>query len=127
VELVSATFAGVTESVEAARTAVAEAVGGLGIDPTRVVLLTSEVVSNAVQNVDGDLRVVVTLHDGVLRVEVHDPGQPTETFRQLVADPPRWVPPEQPRGRGLMIVHAMAMRLGLSELDGGGKAVWFEC
>lgn len=126
-ELVSATFAGVTESVEAARSAVAEAVGRLGIDPSRVVLLTSEVVSNAVQNVGGDLRVVVSLHQGVVRVEVHDLGQPTETLRRLIADPPRWVPPEQPRGRGLMIVRALATRLGLSELDGGGKVVWFEC
>ncbi len=80
-------------------------------------LLMSELVANAVEHVreDGDLEVRITLANGVLRVEVLDPG-------------PGFVPlaraPGSDRGWGLHFTDRLASRWAV---DFEGRArVWFE-
>jgi anti-sigma regulatory factor (Ser/Thr protein kinase) len=80
-------------------------------------LLTSELVANAVEHVaeDGDLEVRVALTDGVLRVEVLDPG-------------PGFVPPQRAatsdRGWGLHFTNRLASRWA-ADFEGRAR-VWFE-
>ena len=80
-------------------------------------LLTSELVANAIEHVreDGDLEVRITLGEGVLRVEVLDPG-------------PGFVPPPRPRtsdrGWGLHFTERLATRWA-ADFDGRAR-VWFE-
>jgi anti-sigma regulatory factor (Ser/Thr protein kinase) len=84
-------------------------------------LLTSEVVTNALRYGNGDgicLTVRQTPH--VVRVEVQDanPAAP-ELFRNLDGT--------AERGRGLHIVDSLATRWGhISSDDPAGKTVWFE-
>ena len=80
-------------------------------------LLTSELVANAIEHVreDGDLEVRVALGEGVLRVEVLDPG-------------PGFVPrPRRPgsdRGWGLHFMERLASRWA-ADYEGRAR-VWFE-
>jgi anti-sigma regulatory factor (Ser/Thr protein kinase) len=80
-------------------------------------LLLSELVANAIEHVqeEGDLEVRVTLADGVLRVEVLDPG-------------PGFVPPERSpesdRGWGLHFTAQLAARWA-ADFDTRAR-VWFE-
>jgi anti-sigma regulatory factor (Ser/Thr protein kinase) len=87
-----------------------------------VALLTSEIVSNAVQHVSGtpgDEIIVRIGGDEVIRVEVVDCG--------VLFDPPV---PRQPwdarsNGWGLYLVDSVARAWGV-ESEGPGKKVWFE-
>ena len=80
-------------------------------------LLLSELVANAVEHVaeDGDLEIRIALGDGVLRVEVLDPG-------------PGFVPPSRPpdsdRGWGLRFTDRLASRWAADRDD--RARVWFE-
>jgi anti-sigma regulatory factor (Ser/Thr protein kinase) len=80
-------------------------------------LLLSELVANAIEHVleEGDLEVRVALSEGVLRVEVLDPG-------------PGFVPPERApgsdRGWGLHFTDRLASRWA-ADFDGRAR-VWFE-
>ena len=80
-------------------------------------LLLSELVANAVEHVReaGDLEVRIALSDGVLRVEVLDPGPGFE---------PPSRPPDSERGWGLLFTDRLASRWAV---DRDGRArVWFE-
>jgi anti-sigma regulatory factor (Ser/Thr protein kinase) len=89
-------------------------------DPDEIaVLLTSEIVSNAVRHAADELgiNVLVGLTDDVLRIEVHD-GGPGEPRMQR--------PPDGAvSGRGLLLVDALARRWG-ADRNVTGKVVWFE-
>jgi anti-sigma regulatory factor (Ser/Thr protein kinase) len=79
-------------------------------------LLVSELVANSVEHVreDGDIEVRIALTDGVLRVEVLDPGPGFEYERRRDGD----------RGWGLHFAELVATRWGK---DTEGRArVWFE-
>jgi anti-sigma regulatory factor (Ser/Thr protein kinase) len=80
-------------------------------------VVVSELVTNSVQA--GCREVVLTLegHDGRLTVAVTDdaPGLPI----------PRTPPPNDPRGRGLLVVGALSQRWGVHPRD-NGKTVWAE-
>ena len=80
-------------------------------------LLLSELVANAIEHVqeDGDLEVSIALGEGVLRVEVADPGPG-------FVPPPR--PPDSDRGWGLLFTDRLASRWG-ADHDGRAR-VWFE-
>lgn len=81
------------------------------------VLLTSEVVTNAVVHGHGRARLAFSSSRTHVTVEVGD-----ETRRM----PERGTPsPEALGGRGLAIVDELASRWGARE-DGAGKVVWFE-
>lgn len=83
-----------------------------------VVLLVSELVTNAVRHAAGErLRLVVTLDDRALRVEVHDPGHGFE-LRDPSPDPAR------PSGWGLFLVAELADRWGIDRAP--RTLVWFE-
>lgn len=110
----------------AARRAVRDVLGGWGVAETDIdvaVLLTSEVVTNAVRHVRDDLRadgvvkVRVRVMDGLLRVDVTDPepGLP-----RLVA-----ASDTDEGHRGMAIVAASADRWGWHPGPGGGKTVWW--
>ncbi|MEU8119715.1 ATP-binding protein [Spirillospora sp. NPDC049024] len=110
----------------AARRAVRDALDGWGVaeaDIVVAVLLTSELVTNAVRHVRDELRpggvvkVRVRVMDGVLRVDVTDPepGLP----RLMAAS-------DTDEGhRGMAIVAASADRWGWHPGTDGGKTVWW--
>lgn len=80
------------------------------------VLLTSELVTNAVRHARTPFEVEVVC-DGAVRVVVRDGS----------AEPPMVQHPEPDElgGRGLLLVEALATRWGF-EANGQGKTVWFE-
>jgi anti-sigma regulatory factor (Ser/Thr protein kinase) len=87
-------------------------------------LLVSELVTNAVRHAglraEDRIRLLVSLRDAVLRVEVHDPGSGFE----LHAPAPD---PARTSGWGLYLVAELADRWGLDAIEGRrGTRVWFE-
>ena len=84
-------------------------------------LLVSELVTNAVRHAprtaEADVRLTVTVTEGVVRVEVVDPGGGLAPGAPAAG-------PEPAGGWGLFLVETLADRWGD---DGGtGRRVWFE-
>lgn len=81
-------------------------------------LLVSEVVTNAVEHVDaeGDIHVSVAFENRRLRIEVVDPGRGFAV--------PEAREPGNPRGWGLEFVRRLSDRWGVG--NGDGARVWFE-
>ena len=87
-----------------------------------VLLLTSELVTNAVRNTNGLVRVTVGLVLGGIKVQVFDEGLDPPA-RRVAAD-------DATSGRGLAIVEAIADRWGTHQSIGDdhvGKVVWATC
>ena len=82
-----------------------------------VLLLTSELVTNAYRHARTETRVSVRLDDGCVRIEVRDVGGGEPELRPLDTD--------RVDGRGLQIVDAIADRWGY-DTSPGGTSVWFE-
>lgn len=110
-------FAAEGGSIAQARTLIAQRLHHLPDESLEVVLLlTSELVTNAVRHGTGPVCVTVAWDDGRVRVEVEDQS-------------PEW-PVVQPvdrdavNGRGLILVESLSSGWGV--LAGGtGKTVWF--
>lgn len=91
-----------------------------------VLLLLSEVVTNAVthsdsgRTADGRVTVHVTCNPGVVHVEVTDDGSATSAPAVHVPDA------EADGGRGLWLVDLLAAAWGSSRHDEAGRSVWFE-
>lgn len=106
-------------SAAMARQHVSEACEGLSSDVVDVaVLLTSELVGNAVQHGRGAIVLIVERNDHRLRVEVQDdgPGAPAVASRGPLAHD----------GRGLMLVEALATEWGIyPKASEAGTRVWF--
>ncbi len=81
------------------------------------VLLTSELVTNAVLHARSAPLLSLRLVDGRLRVGVSD-GTPVAPVRKRYGQ-------DAATGRGLLLVETMASAWG-SEPSGAGKLVWFE-
>jgi len=83
-------------------------------------LLTNELVTNAVRHASGAVEVVVHDQPEVLRVEVLD-----ETPAPPALKRPDW---SAETGRGLWLLEQLAMRWGVTPVPSqrGGKAVWFQ-
>ena len=83
-------------------------------------LLTSELVTNAVRHGRPAVTLAVQLEPSALIVVVTDTGP------ELPPLVPRTPHPDSPTGRGLVIVDALATRWGVTPQPGStGKAVWF--
>ena len=108
-------------SVPAARHLVSALLGGWGArqSPEDVALLVTEVVTNVVDHVGGEsvLTLELALSDDWLRISVADGSAVRPVVRELDG--------EEPRGRGMRLVQAIADRWG-AEDHHGGKRVWFE-
>lgn len=83
-----------------------------------VLLLVSEVVTNACLHADGPEELVLRHRDDHLRVEVSDASPEHPRRRQPRA-------PSLPGGHGLMVLDRLAGAWG-SEPRAGGKVVWLE-
>ncbi|GAB3111557.1 SpoIIE family protein phosphatase [Streptomyces calidiresistens] len=105
-------------SVRRARSAVRHTLHAWGLNSLEdsVVLLVSELVTNALRYARGPIRVRL-VRGGSLLVEVSDP----------LSDPPlpRRATPEEESGRGLHLVSLESHRWG-TRRDPVGKTVWFE-
>jgi anti-sigma regulatory factor (Ser/Thr protein kinase) len=88
-------------------------------DRSDAALLVTELVANVVDHVGGDaaLTLEVTASEDWLRIGVLDGSAVLPVVQELSL--------ERPRGRGLLMVQAIAERWG-SEEHQGGKRVWFE-
>ncbi|MFI9270829.1 ATP-binding protein [Kitasatospora sp. NPDC052896] len=85
-----------------------------------VLLIVSELVTNACQHADGPDQLVLHATDRLLRIEVLDraPGTPTRHVPHV---------PGRPGGHGLHTVALLASRWGSAPRpDGRGKTVWAE-
>jgi anti-sigma regulatory factor (Ser/Thr protein kinase) len=82
-------------------------------------LLVTELVANVIDHAreEASLSLEAEVSDGWLRISVADGSSIRPVVRELSH--------EQPRGRGLLLVKAIADRWG-SEDHRGGKRVWFE-
>ncbi len=116
----STVFPSVAPSAASARRFVAAALRRWGCPDDfieLVLLLTSELVTNAYRHAGTETRVSVRLEGDCTRVEVRDVGRGEPELRPLDTD--------RVDGRGLQIVDALADRWGYHS-NAGGTAVWFE-
>jgi anti-sigma regulatory factor (Ser/Thr protein kinase) len=116
----STVFPSVAPSAASARRFVAAALRRWGCPDDfieLVLLLTSELVTNAYRHAGTETRVSVRLDDDCARVEVHDVGRGEPELRPLDTD--------RTDGRGLQIVDALADRWGYHS-TAAGTDVWFE-
>jgi anti-sigma regulatory factor (Ser/Thr protein kinase) len=81
-------------------------------------MVSSELVTNAVTHAQSSCRIRLTLNPARLRIAVMDAGVGT----------PEPMPPSQTEehGRGLYMVDAVTTAWGLEEVPGDGKLVWAE-
>ncbi|MGZ4692379.1 MAG: ATP-binding protein [Acidimicrobiales bacterium] len=116
----SVSFGAGLESTTAARRFAERTMTGWSVDGERFEtarLLVSELVANAVTHAATDVTLYLDLTPDRLRIEVRDGAEGEPRARQ-----PRH---DDPTGRGLMIVEALADRWGV-EPTPPGKTVWFE-
>lgn len=108
-------------SIRLARHFVAEQCRSAGVEPDvcqTAVLLTSEVVTNALVHARSEARLGLVVGEGSLRVEVGDDSPE----RPAVSD----VEVDAASGRGLWLVDKLAVEWGVSDGETTGKVVWFE-
>ncbi|MFC7218656.1 SpoIIE family protein phosphatase [Streptomyces polyrhachis] len=122
---VTATFEPVGRSVAAARAFVRDTLQGWGSGEITddAVVLTSELVTNAVVHAGTSVDVGVVQNETGVRVQVSD----RYPERELPLDTAEHVPssPEREGGRGLMLCAALASRWGV-EYTSTSKQVWFQ-
>jgi anti-sigma regulatory factor (Ser/Thr protein kinase) len=82
----------------------------------RVLLLTSEVVTNAILHARTPLRLTASVDDGQVQVRVYDSMRLVPRVRSYRAD--------AGTGRGMHLVSALADQWGVDETS-SGKCVWF--
>lgn len=109
----------VVRSIPTARHMALELLNAWAIDHCRddVALVVTELVTNVVDHVGGETSIVLelTLSDPWLRISIADGSAVRPVVRELCGD--------QPRGRGMHLVAAVADRWGC-ENHQGGKRVW---
>jgi serine phosphatase RsbU (regulator of sigma subunit)/anti-sigma regulatory factor (Ser/Thr protein kinase) len=110
-----ATFPPEVASVAAARRFVGETLRNWGVDEVDdAMLLTSELVTNAIVHAGTEVEVVCEALPGQVRVEVHDRHQ----ARRIP------IPGDQVSGRGLLFPETLATSWGVT-YGQGDKQVWF--
>ncbi len=111
----------VPESVGEARRLVRAALEASGaiVDTDVAMLLTSEVVTNALLHARSPMILAVVVGPRTVRVSVHDGSPASPHLRNYSA--------MAATGRGLHLVQALANRWGLEIAENGtGKWIWFE-
>ncbi len=106
------------DSVRSARHFAREVLAESGVADERselAELLVSELASNAVKHATTNFTLAIDVKDSTIRIEVSDTGSGQPTLKR-----PK---PDQPNGRGLLIVDNMADDWGTS-VDGSTKTVW---
>ena len=83
-----------------------------------VALMTTELVSNAVEHAGTPYTLTVEVAPQGLRVDVRDASAALPVVREMCA-------PDAVRGRGLALIAELAQRWGCEPV-GDGKSVWFE-
>jgi len=87
------------------------------VDMTLAILLTSELVTNAIKHETGEtVMLAITSANGQFRVDVHDTS--------CLVPVPVEGPPDAEAGRGLMLVASMSSQWGCYRTP-AGKAVYF--
>ena len=82
-------------------------------------LLTTELMSNAVEHGTGVVHLEIAVHDGLLRVGVHDASVEQPVQRDITSS--------SIEGRGIWLVQSIARDWGSdSSGEEPGKTVWFE-
>ncbi len=100
---------------------VADALRSQGAHPDDAVLLvTSELVTNAVRHGDGDVELRVIVEPGRVRLEVLDDGHAPLAAPEVVP------PPDAPGGRGLHLVRSVSQHWGSGFDQDGRTMVWAE-
>jgi anti-sigma regulatory factor (Ser/Thr protein kinase) len=100
---------------------VAQMVRSHGTEPSdELLLVASELVTNAVRHGRGDIELRVDLSGPAVRLEVLDDGH--VALEEAVADPPAL----QEGGRGLPLVSAVSQRWGAGFDERGRTLVWAE-
>jgi anti-sigma regulatory factor (Ser/Thr protein kinase) len=119
-QVLRADFEPAPESVPLARRAVLRTLVGRGLDriADTTCLLTSELVTNAVQHARQSLDVVVEVDEARVRVEVHDDGKRTP--------PPLAEAPQELGSYWLLLLADLANRWGFEHERDGGAVSWFE-
>jgi anti-sigma regulatory factor (Ser/Thr protein kinase) len=87
-------------------------------DPSVAVLLTHELVANAIVHARTAVTLVIRFDAPLLTIEVHDESEKLPR--------PRHPDRREEHGRGLEFVAQLADDWGFREKDGGGKVVWFD-
>ncbi len=90
----------------------------------RLVLVVSELVSNALVHGSGRIDLRLDCAPGCIRVEVADSG--TASFEAPAPTRPTGDRGLSVGGRGLHVVGALSERWGVSRAPGSGNAVWAE-
>jgi anti-sigma regulatory factor (Ser/Thr protein kinase) len=87
-------------------------------DPAVAVLLTNELVTNAIVHARTEVTLVLRFEEPLITVEVHDESDQA----------PHLLSPDRSaeHGRGLALVDQLADRWGVRAKDEGGKVVWFD-
>lgn len=93
---------------------------GAGESSDDALLLTTELVTNAVVHAGTSVDVVIEAIDGALIISVGD-GYSARLLPAVIAQPHE----VSESGRGLLLVHSLATRWGI-EHSATGKRVWFE-
>jgi anti-sigma regulatory factor (Ser/Thr protein kinase) len=106
--------------LSAVRRAVADVVARCGADVElgEVSLLADELTTNALRHAGGATDIVIRGSPSAVYVEVTDAS--------TVLPVPRRPSPSDDRGRGLLLVEALATAWGTRGPSGGRKTVWFE-
>jgi anti-sigma regulatory factor (Ser/Thr protein kinase) len=91
---------------------------GCAVDAATIVLLVSELVSNAVLHGRGEVELAIDADDDAVRVHVTDGD--SATVPQV-----RSPKPYDRTGRGMFLVDRLAQRWGVERIPGDGKRVWF--
>ena len=108
-----------TSSVRAARTFARERCGAARVPPRTcelVVLLVSELVTNAIVHAGSETRLAISTSGSSVRVEVGDDSPVHPRVLSLG--------PAVPHGRGVGFVDRLATTWGVRD-EAGGKVVWF--
>jgi anti-sigma regulatory factor (Ser/Thr protein kinase) len=104
--------------VRSARRFVAAALQEWGVAAVDdILVVVSEMVTNALTHGEGPVGVVIECRDASVRFEVSDGSAVMPMARQVLAD--------APSGRGMRIVETLADRWG-ADLRPPGKTVWVE-